>query len=91
MINVLKKYWILILIIVVAINFLGFNLIKESIGISDALEHIESDEVIESLKRKDFFYTWLINFILIIDVCLILCFLYLIIKSIVKKFNVSKK
>lgn len=34
-------------------NALGLYLIKESIGISDALEHIESDEVIAELKQKE--------------------------------------
>lgn len=72
MINVLKKYWFLILVVIVAINFLGFKLINESIRISDAFEHIESDKVIDSLKRKDLFYTIFIDFVLIIDVCIIL-------------------
>lgn len=91
MINILKKYWLLSLIILILINAFGFYLMKELLGISDSLEHVESDEVAASLRLKDLFYTWLINFILIIDVCLTLSFLYLIIKSIVKKLNVSKK
>ena len=78
------------LIISIIINVLGLYLMKELPGISDSLEHVESDEVIASLERKDLFCTWLINFILIIDVCLILCFLYLIIKNIVKKLKLSK-
>jgi hypothetical protein len=91
MINILKKYWLLILIVFVAINFLGSYLIKESIGISDSLEHVESDEVITTLKRKDFFYTLFVDFVLIIDAWLILFIPYLLIKNIVKKLNLSKK
>ncbi len=91
MINVLKKYWFLILVVIVAINFLGFKLINESIRISDAFEHIESDKVIDSLKRKDLFYTIFIDFVLIIDVCIILLISYLIIRNIIKNLNVSKK
>ena len=91
MINYLKKYWILILIIIIGINFLGFYFVKESIGISDALEHAESDKVIENLKCKDFLYTLFIDFVLIIDFWLIIFVSYLIIKNIVKKFNLSKK
>lgn len=91
MISVLKKYWFLILIVIVAINFLGFKLINESIVISDAFEHIESDKVIDSLKRKDLFYTIFIDFVLIIDVCIILLISYLIIRNIIKNLNVSKK
>ena len=60
MVNFLKKYWFLILIILIIINVLGFYLIGESLVISDSLEHVESDEVIESLRRKDFFYTLLL-------------------------------
>lgn len=85
MINVLKKYWILILIIGVAVNFLGFNLINESIRISDALEHAESDKVIERLRHKDFFYTLFIDFVLIIDFLLLIFVPYLVVKRIVKK------
>ncbi|WP_415325437.1 hypothetical protein [Chryseobacterium sp. MMS23-Vi53] len=91
MINILKKYWLLMLIILITINVFGFYLLGESIGISDALEHVESDEVIESLKRKDFLYTLFIDFVLIIDFWLILFIPYLIIKNIVKKLNISKK
>ncbi len=90
MINILKKYWLLSLIILIIINVFGFYLMKELVGISDSLKHVESDEVAASLKLKDLFYTWLINFILIIDVCLTLFFLYLI-RSIIKKLNTSKK
>jgi hypothetical protein len=90
MIDILKKYWLLSLIILIIINAFGFYLMKELVGISDSLEHVESYEVAASLKIKDLFYTWLINFILIIDVCLTLFFLYLI-RSIIKKLNTSKK
>ncbi len=88
--NYLKKYWILILIIIIGINFLGFYFVKESTEISDALEHTESAEIIENLKRKDFFYTSFLRIVLILDGLLILFLPYLIIKS-VKKFNLSKK
>jgi len=90
MINILKKYWFLILIILIVINVLGFYLIKELIGISDALEHAESDEVIVNLKRKDLLYTLFIDFVFIIDLWLILFVPYLVIKNI---FNIklSKK
>jgi len=91
MINVLKKYWFLILIILIIINVFGFHLLGESIGISDTLEHVESDKIIESLKRKDFFYMLFIDFVLIIDFWVIIFVPYLIIRNIVKKLNLSKK
>ena len=52
--NFLKKYWVLILMAVIAVNFLGFYLIKESIGISDALEHVDSERLYENWNRKAF-------------------------------------
>ncbi len=91
MINILKRYWLLILIVLIIVNFLGFYLAKETIGISDALEHVESDEVIVRLKRKNFFYTVFVYLGLIIDSGVVLFVLSLIIKSIVKKLKLSKK
>lgn len=91
MINVLKKYWLLILIILIVVNVLGFYLILESIRISDSLEHIESDEFAASLERKDFFYTLLVKIVFILDCCLLLFVPYLMIRKIVKKSNLNKK
>lgn len=85
--NFLKKYWVLILVVAVAVNFLGFYLIKESIGISDALEHVDSEKVIQKLKQKDFFYTLLIDAILILDFSLILFIPYLVIRNLIKNKN----
>lgn len=85
--NFLKKYWILILIAVMAVNFLGFYLLKESVGISDALEHVDSERVIRKLKQKDFFYTLFIDAVLIMDFSLILFAPYLVIRSLIKNKN----
>ncbi|MDR2237210.1 MAG: hypothetical protein LBE92_13900 [Chryseobacterium sp.] len=85
--NFLKKYWILILIAVIAVNFLGFYLLKESVGISDALEHVDSERVIQKLKQKDFFYTLFIDAVLILDFSLILFSPYLVIRSLIKNKN----
>jgi hypothetical protein len=74
----------------ITVNFLGFYLLKQSIGISDTLLHMESNEVIANLKRKDFFYTFFIDFVFIIDLWLIFFVPYLIIKNIFR-INLSKK
>ena len=47
------------------------------IGISDALEHVESDTIERRLKSKDFFYTILIDSIFILDFALALSLVYL--------------
>ncbi|WP_172625779.1 hypothetical protein [Chryseobacterium panacisoli] len=72
-------------------NALGLYLAKESIGISDALEHVESDEVIAKLKQKDNFYTFFVEIVIILDCWLVLFIPYLIISNFIKKNNLSKK
>ena len=72
-------------------NALGLYLVKESIGISDALEHIESDEVITKLKQKDSFYMFFVDIVIILDGWLVLFIPYLIISNFIKKINLSKK
>ncbi|WJK01760.1 hypothetical protein [Elizabethkingia anophelis] len=64
MLNFLKKYWYVVLIVLSALHFLGYFIIKAMIGISDALEHVESDTIERRLKSKDFFYTIRIKAIL---------------------------
>ncbi len=72
-------------------NALGLYLVKESIGISDALEHVESDEAIAKLKQKDNFYMLFVEIVIILDGWLILFIPYLIISNFIKKINLSKK
>ena len=89
--DILKKYWIIILIFIIIMNALGLYLVKESIGISDALEHIESDEVIAKLKQKDNFYMLFVEIVIILDGWLTLFIPYLIIRNFIKKIDLSKK
>ncbi|MDR4894886.1 MULTISPECIES: hypothetical protein [unclassified Chryseobacterium] len=72
-------------------NILGLYLIIESIGISDALEHVESDEVIANLKQKDNFYTLFVEIVIILDCWMVLFIPYLVIRNFIKKINLSKK
>ncbi|MGH1520675.1 hypothetical protein [Chryseobacterium sp. JK1] len=89
--NILKKYWIVILIFIIIMNVLALYLVKESIGISDVLEHVESDEVIAKLKQKDNFYMLFVEIVIILDGWLALFIPYLIIRNFIKKNNISKK
>ncbi|AQX87226.1 hypothetical protein ATB97_10595 [Elizabethkingia bruuniana] len=75
--NFLKKYWYVVLIVLSALHFLGYFIIKAMIGISDALEHVDSDTIERHLKSKDFFYTILLDSIFILDFALILFLVYL--------------
>ena len=82
--NFLKKYWYIVFIALSALNFLGYYLIKVSIGIFDALEHVDSEEVARKLKSKDLLYTILVDLIVIIDIALILYFVYIGIRYLIK-------
>ncbi|MGN7756618.1 hypothetical protein ACTJIV_04015 [Chryseobacterium sp. 22532] len=89
MTDCLKKYWIFLLIALIGINYAGFYLLWKSMGISDALEHVESEQVIRKLKQKDFLYTLFADAFLILDFSLILLLLFMggrkIVQLIIKK------
>ncbi len=91
--NFLKKYWYVVLIVLSALHFLGYFIIKAMIGISDALEHVDSDTIERRLKSKDFFYTILLDSIFILDFALILFLVYLggkkVLQLILKKINIK--
>ena len=82
--NFLKRYWYIVLIVLSVLHFLGYFVIKAMVGISDALEHVDSDRIERHLKSKDFFYTILVDLILIIDFALILYFVNRGIRYLVK-------
>ncbi|MCT2408130.1 hypothetical protein NZD88_11315 [Chryseobacterium antibioticum] len=82
--DLLKKYWIFLFIALIGSNCVGFYLLWESVGISDALEHVESETVIRKLKQKDFLYTLFVDAVLILDFSLILFLLFMAGRKIVK-------
>lgn len=84
MINVLKKYWPLMLIVFIAINFLGFYLIKTSPDFLDIYEHAESEEVIQKFKTKENIYSIFFGFLFILDCWLIVFIPCLIIRKVFK-------
>ncbi|GAB0156394.1 hypothetical protein CHRYSEOSP005_16590 [Chryseobacterium sp. Alg-005] len=90
MINFLKKYWVLILIVVMGINFLCFYFAEESIGVSDTLEHGESNEMIRRFERRNNFYTLFLDFVFILDCWFAFFLLYLMIRGFVKKMKLVK-
>lgn len=88
MIHFLKKYWFLIIILLVLINILGVHFMGKSIDTADTLEHAESDEMISALKLKDFFYRTIVYIILIID---LLSFIFLIYNGMKIILNLKKR
>jgi len=58
--NFLKRYWYIVLIVLSVLHFLGYFVIKAMIGISDALEYVDSDRIERRLKSKDFFTQFLL-------------------------------
>jgi hypothetical protein len=83
--GILKKYWIISMIVFfVAINFLGFYLIKTSPDFLDLYEHAESEEFIQKFKTKENIDSIFFGFLFILDSWLILFIPYLIIRKVLK-------
>ncbi|WP_449401499.1 hypothetical protein [Chryseobacterium wanjuense] len=92
MIGFLKRYWFLILMTFIIINVLGFYLFKNFPDFLDLIEHAESDEMIQNIKRKESRYEMAFSILFIVDLWAILFVPYLIIKVIKnKQLNLSKK
>ena len=79
---------ILGLFVLIILNLIAFYIVKESIGISDALEHIQDETVRKSLEQKQILSDVLPSVIFTIDIALIFFGCYLLIKML---FNSLKK
>ena len=71
------------------INVIVFYLIRESIRISDTLEHAENDELIKTLENKQLFIEIFTSIFLIIEITVILFIIFLITKYIFKFLKTS--
>ena len=85
----LKKTGFISFIVFIFINVIVFYLIRESIRISDTLEHAENDELIKTLENKQLFIEIFNSIILIIDIAVILFIIFLITKYIFKFLKTS--
>ena len=72
-------------------QFLGFYLIENLPDFLDLIEHAETDEMIQNIKREEPRYEIFLSFLFIVDLWIILFVTYLITKSVIKKLNLSKK
>ena len=84
-----KKTGFISFIVFIFINIIAFFLVRESIGISDTLEHAENDELIKTLENKQLFIEIFNSIILIIDIAVILFIIFLITKYIFKFLKTS--
>ena len=84
-----KKTGFISFIVFIFINIIAFFLVRESIGISDNLEHAENDELIKTLENKQLFIEIFNSIILIIDIAVILFIIFLITKYIFKFLKTS--
>lgn len=75
MITFLKRYWLLILMTFIIINILGFYLFKNAPDFLDLIEHAESDEMIQNIKKKEYRYEMTFSILFILDLWAILFFL----------------
>ena len=84
-----KKTGFISFIVFIFINIIAFFLVRESIGISDTLEHAEKDELIKTLENKQLCIEIFNSIILIIDIAVILFIIFLITKYIFKFLKTS--
>ena len=80
---------ILGLFVLIILNLIAFHIVKESIGISDALEHIQDETVRKSLEPKQILSDVLPSIIFTIDIALIFFGCYLLIKMLFKSLKKS--
>lgn len=88
--NFRKRNWIILgLFVLIILNLIAFYIVKESIGISDALEHIQDETVRKSLEQKQILSDVLPSVIFTIDIALIFFGCYLLIKMLFKSLKKS--
>lgn len=86
-----KKTIIAGIITLIPLNLLAFYLVNQSIGIADALEHVDEQKVAESLHQKGLFYNVLSAGIITLDFAFILMMLYFLFKTVTKSLKNSNQ
>ena len=84
-----KKTGFISFIVFIFINIIAFFLVRESIGISDTLEHAENDELIKTLENKQLFIEIFTSIFLMIDIAVMIFIIFLITKYIFKFLKTS--
>lgn len=86
--NSSKKKWIISgVIILLPLNFLAFYLLQQTIGIQDALEHIDDQNVVLSLQQKSSMYTIFTAIVITLDLVFLLFIFYLLFKMLTKSLK----
>lgn len=90
--NFTKKRWVISgIIILLPLNFLAFYLIRQSIGITEALAHVDNQKAAEFLHQKAFVYNVFAAVVITLDFVFILTLLYFLFKIITKNFKNSNQ
>ena len=76
-------------LILVALNIFAFYMIKEGIGIAEALKNAKSKQAINSLEQKRIWSDILPSLVFTIDIAIIFFVLYLLIKMVFKSLKKS--
>ena len=84
-----KKIIIPVIITLIPLNILAFYLLNQSIGIADALEHIENQKIAESLHQKGLIYNFFSAIVFTFDLAFILILLFILFKKIIKSLKNS--
>lgn len=86
--NSSKKKWIISgVIILLPLNFLAFYLLQQTIGIQDALEHVDDQNVAASLQQKSSMYTIFTAVVITLDLVFLLFIVYLLFKMLTKSLK----
>lgn len=90
---ILKKYWLLFLIIITLMNASGYYCIKNAPDFLDIYEHAESEAVLQTAWAKEYLYAIFLGWLVILNGCLAVVFLLLLsgILLNVKVLTLSKK
>ena len=84
-----KQFYIIGALILLLLNALAFYFVKQSIGIIEALQHVDNQNAIASLKQKSLIYNSFSAIVITLDLVAILFGLYLLHKLLFKTLKKS--
>lgn len=78
-------------IILVPLNILAYYLITQSIGIRDAMQHVDNQRALESLSQKSSFYNIFSAVVITLDLVFVLVLLFILFKTFTKSLKNSQQ
>lgn len=84
-----KKIIIAAVLILIALNVVAFYILKEGIGIAEAIKNTDNKEVLNALEQKQIWSDVLPSLVFTIDIAIVLLLLYLVVKMAFKSLKKS--